>query len=236
MQPSLRAERITRKPWTHCAVCRRDYEGTEDDPCPQTDKHEAICEFNRKRELEEFVRGTGAPMRHAAAAFSDERLDAAGGWLDAVKRIENAGGAIFGLIGPRGTGKTQAAVCAMRAVRGQSRDAQYTLAVEVGQSVRATYNRHATRNEREAIERYLSPRLLIVDEIHEADGSRFGQRLLTQILDKRYGAGDRTTVLIANMNRKQFVAHVGESVASRMTECGAIIDAGSWPNRRIPAA
>lgn len=226
----------TRRTWTYCELCKRDYEGAVDDPCPNSDKHDAIVEFNRKRELEGFVLGTGAPMRHAAAAFSDDRLDTTGGWLDAVKRIENAGGAIFALIGPRGTGKTQAAVCAMRAVNGPHRAVKYMLAVEIGQAVRGTYTRHSTRTEREMVADIVSPRLLVIDEAHEADGSRFGQRLLTQILDKRYGAGDRTTVLIANMTRKQFVTHVGESVASRMTECGAIIDAGTWPNRRIPAA
>lgn len=73
--------------------------------------------------------------------------------------------------------------------------------------------------------------LLIIDEIAEFEESRVRQRLVADILDRRYAAR-KDTLLLANFTEAAFRASVGESVYSRIGEHGAIMHP-SWESFRI---
>lgn len=72
--------------------------------------------------------------------------------------------------------------------------------------------------------------LLIIDEVGDYDESKIRQRLLADLLDRRYSALT-DTLLISNQEPEAFAASVGQSVVSRISECGAIIPC-SWPSFR----
>lgn len=65
--------------------------------------------------------------------------------------------------------------------------------------------------------------LLIIDELNEcADDSKHKDRILTDIIDRRYAA-NRDTILLTNQKAAEFEQTINPSVLSRLNEHGAII-------------
>ena len=79
---------------------------------------------------------------------------------------------------------------------------------------------------------FITPALLIVDELQEAKGSDFESRTLTAIIDGRY---DRSvdTLIITNLTADAMGEALGPSIVSRMRETGGAIDC-VWPSFRDP--
>jgi DNA replication protein DnaC len=71
---------------------------------------------------------------------------------------------------------------------------------------------------------------LVIDELHECDDMKVKNRLITDIVDRRYSAC-RDTVIIANQTAEEFAASAGDSIMSRLSEHGCIIPC-SWPSYR----
>lgn len=71
---------------------------------------------------------------------------------------------------------------------------------------------------------------LVIDELHECDDMKVKNRLITDIVDRRYSAC-RDTVIIANQTAEEFAASAGDSIMSRLSEHGCIIPC-SWPSFR----
>ena len=82
----------------------------------------------------------------------------------------------------------------------------------------------------EVIISFLTPKLLIIDELQEAKGSDFEDRTLTAIIDGRY---DRAvdTIIITNLTTDAMGEALGPSIVSRMRECGGGIEC-DWPSFR----
>ena len=180
-------------------------------------------------------RDSGVPARHRC------RVDqwVAGGekpsgseWLKTrgkiIGRLDT--GATVALIGPRGTGKTQLAACAVHAVCmgvkagqwiGELKIARYTTAINIFRAVNATFG---SRDDTEAsvIHGYTKPRLLVIDECHVRRGTESEGVVLTDLIDQRYG--DRTdTILISNQTEPEFIKSIGSSVHDRLIETGGLI-------------
>lgn len=64
--------------------------------------------------------------------------------------------------------------------------------------------------------------LLIIDELHECDDQKMKDRMLPDIIDRRY-AQMKDTVLIANQSPEEFDATTSDSILSRIEEHGMII-------------
>lgn len=133
-------------------------------------------------------------------------------------------GGTVALLGSRGTGKTQAAVEVIRYFCSQSTPERplssiYTTAAELFQKIRLAFGPDRRITEDRAIAKFVSPRLLVIDEVQVRRNSDFEEQSLTLILDKRYGAR-RPTILIANLEPKAFFESVGESIEDRMDEGG----------------
>lgn len=165
-----------------------------------------------------LLRAAHLPERH-----KETKVDAVPGWTDALDKLTGKMGTGFlcALTGPRGTGKTQLAVRLIKAFCLQEqKSAAYFKTVELFMDVRETYN--GERSEKKAIEKYVHPSLLVLDEAHERGETAFEDRLLTYVIDKRYDAM-KDTVLISNMTKDDFLASVGSSISSRIQEAGGII-------------
>lgn len=74
--------------------------------------------------------------------------------------------------------------------------------------------------------------LLVIDELHECDDLKMKDRVLTDLIDRRYSA--RTdTLLISNQSPEDFRTKTNPSVLSRLGQHGRII-ACNWRSFRTP--
>lgn len=193
------------------------------------DAHMAEAYYRQlKIRLESDWSDVGLGSRHS------NRLTLRGGrWKTAFGHIRNkiGTGLIQLLTGPRGTGKTQMGAELCRVSVEAGRQACYNTLAGICREIRATYVEDASRNEELVIASYTStPGLLVIDEIHESADTDFEQRILTEIVDKRY-AEERDTLLIGNVMLQDVSRLIGSSVASRMAECGGIVKA-EWESFR----
>lgn len=152
-------------------------------------------------------------------------------WCQAVLKTASVvgTGGIVALLGARGNGKTQATIEIARECSRQLLPCLYVRSREIGMALREAYG-NIGLTEREAVERFVRPFLLIVDECQERPDKEWEIRSQTLILDKRYGAL-RPTILIANSTKAQFVKLMGTSVADRIMEGGGAITF-DWPSFR----
>lgn len=147
--------------------------------------------------------------------------------FDRVLRVIDHGGFVA-IIGDRGTGKTQAAVEAVKHTVKKLKSALYAQAQEIIEQIHATYS--GQTREQNAIDRFIRPHLLVVDEQQERRHTDDENRLLTYLLDRRYGAM-RPTIILSNATEATFREQVGASVWDRISETGVVLKC-LWPSFR----
>jgi DNA replication protein DnaC len=155
-------------------------------------------------------------------------------------------GRIVALLGPRGTGKTQAAQNAIGATlntihgfdgRLFKATPRYTSAAKIFRAIRDAQKRGRDDdglNEAQTVASFVNPPILVIDEAHERGETDFENRTLNEIIDDRYAAR-RTTILISNLSRAEFAKSIGPSIVSRIHECGETIEC-NWPSFRGKAS
>lgn len=170
---------------------------------------------------------TGLPKRYRAEW--ERPQDAA--WGDAFAKIMQrlADGGICALIGPRGTGKTRLAAEAIRNYAPES--ATYDTAMGLFLRVRASFGKKTGETERQIVDEMSTARLLVLDEIQERGESAWEDRILTHVLDRRYG-GMIPTIVIANLTEDELIQSLGPSIISRLMETGGVIEV-KGPSHRI---
>jgi DNA replication protein DnaC len=194
----------------------------------------------------EYIRMADLPARQAAIMPRMDGQYAA--WAEMTKQLTSklGTGCIIALYGDRGGGKTQIAValcrarCRMEAETDKEDGgnpniipALYCRAAEFFMAIKATYKADATETEETVVARFAKPRLLIVDEAHERAETPWAASLLTLAIDKRYAAGNRDTIIIANCKTPgEFAALLGPSIASRAQEGGGFVDCSAWGSFR----
>lgn len=138
-------------------------------------------------------------------------------------------GMLVALIGGRGVGKTQIACEAALKNEQLGKTSLYSTAFELLVRIKSSY-RSNSETEAEIIAEYCKPSLLIIDECHEQSGTDFENKIITFIIDKRYGAM-KDTILISNASKRDFDLSMGDSIISRMQETGGIIEC-NWGSFR----
>lgn len=152
-------------------------------------------------------------------------------------RLKNVG-AIIALVGDRGLGKTT--IAAQIAIGRLWEDwesrisggavthriTSYRKLTGIVGRLKALYGDFGAINidTLEGIRDHLaSVELLVVDELNEcSDDSKHKDRILTDILDRRYAA-KRDSIIITNQTAEEFNATVNPSISSRLNEHGAVI-------------
>jgi len=130
-------------------------------------------------------------------------------WTDALSKLrERLGrGMICALLGDRGTGKTQMAVCLCWYTSRTGETYHYMTAYEMFTFVKSTYADKADMTEEKALRRLTYPGLLVIDELNEANKTTWEGHVLAYIIDKRYAAM-KDTLLISNYDIDQFESAV----------------------------
>jgi DNA replication protein DnaC len=158
-------------------------------------------------------------------------------WLAAFEQakeaVEKCG--IIAFLGGRGSGKTRMAAEVSRAGR-WPRDAKvwnghqsvadktalYRRAMDVFLDLRDAAQNNSGTSEKKVLAGLESVGLLVIDEFQERGGTEWENRIICNLLDKRYSAM-RPTILIANYTREEMAKALSPSVKDRIRENGKAI-------------
>ena len=124
------------------------------------------------------------------------------------------------LHGTNGTGKTMLAFCAIRKQWEAGRYAQYILAADYFDLIRASFN---GGDPLKILKSFTDYDYLVVDEIDKKHGTQTEFVYLYRLINDRYNEM-KPTVLISNSNRKDLETVIGISAFSRVAGEGKIIE------------
>lgn len=142
--------------------------------------------------------------------------------LELTKKMTSDGGLVL-LIGDRGTGKTRLAAEVIRdRLSWIPMPDHYTTAMEIFLNIRDAYGKKGPQTEGSIVAELSRCRLLVIDEIQERSNSEWEDRIITHVIDRRYGA-NLPTIIIGNLTPESMERNLGESVVSRASETGGII-------------
>jgi DNA replication protein DnaC len=184
-----------------------------------------------QRQLENGVKALLDESRAPQRQLNNINIQRDGEWGAAEKKILSKIGSGFfiSLIGNRGCGKTQLAVEAIRLSADKGRRARYCTATEFFMEIKATYGTVA-RSEKDVLNDFTKPSLLVIDEIGQRSESEWENRLLFELLNRRYNAL-KDTLLISNQSAEEFTKSMGPSLISRMIETGGLMEC-KWHSYR----
>lgn len=179
----------------------------------------------RRRKGAEHLAKANIPPRH--------RTDIAArgeGWLKVRAAIRHTlgSGFIIGIVGRRGTGKTQLAVEILKSCARAGNRPFYCTAMGFFLDIKESFRTNGS--EKAVIESYVTPSCLVIDEMQERGETAWEDRLLTHLIDRRYQS-QKDTLLLSNQTKDAFLASIGESVASRILETGGVVTC-DWPSYR----
>lgn len=159
--------------------------------------------------------------------------------------IAESGGIVVAY-GKRGTGKTQIAYEIASNGRFQNphfpkklwhmehvplyRPAIYSKAMDIFIDMKNGFSRPKEPSEKEVIQKLIDAIFLVIDEAHVRGETKYEDDKLTHIIDKRYDAM-RPTMLITNLEKKDFAAQLSPSILSRISEIGGGIEC-NWQSYR----
>ena len=204
---------------------------------PDQDAREAEDAANQARRRERYsalIQAASLPPIHARmSSWGEYRIGCehqARTRDDLDARVRGRDGGIYAILGDRGIGKTQMAVllctvCCWHA----GRSARYSRAMDFFLDVRSAFARNSEKSQQEIVRRYIEPGMLVIDEAHERKNSPAEGRDLTYVIDHRYAAGDRLTLLISNESEPQFRESMGDSISRRIDDSGMVIVCAGWP-------
>lgn len=128
----------------------------------------------------------------------------------------------FAMYGPPGTGKTFIAVCVVKEAIWLGHTCMYTTVSSLAREVRSTFRKGSDSSEESILAKYSKTPILVMDEIGAGTGSDHERAMFTDVISERYNS-KRPTILISNLNLKDFKEALGERVTDRMSEDGGFI-------------
>lgn len=131
--------------------------------------------------------------------------------------------------GKPGTGKTHLACAMAHAITGNASALFSTVLVAI-RRIKGAYRKDCEYTEEEAIEGFISPALLVLDEVGVQIGSDHEKMLLFEIINERYQRR-RSTILISNLTQDELRGYLGDRVLDRFREDGAVV-AFDWNSHR----
>ena len=175
-----------------------------------------------------FPPSSGVPLRYREEGWAPT---AAEEWRcpysKARKVVRNKG--ILSLVGGRGTGKTRLAIEVARRI--SAKGTKYVTAMDVFLRLQACYRKSAEETELSILKELGSARVLILDEVQERGNTEWEDRILTHLIDKRYG-NMLPTIVIANLKPEELKDRLGPSIMDRMHAAGGLLEITGTSHRR----
>jgi DNA replication protein DnaC len=218
-------------------------------PCPECERikdeekknlSKAIDQKLRFTEINALVDQAQIPKRYQSVTLAgyqpttDESSQAkkiceryAERWKD---RKEKGGGLV--LTGMPGTGKTHLAIgILMHVMMTHLAKCMYTKSATLFRHIKSSYGSDSSYTEQDAINHFLSPDLLVIDEVGVQFGTQAEQLLMFEIINGRYEE-IKPTILISNLNLEQLKQEIGERIVDRMREGGGSVISFDWESYR----
>lgn len=213
----------------YCELCEKDAAKWKKE---YEEREEWKREDKRTRTIEKAI-----PPRFRSATFENYNIIANSKMFDqeaAVNDVEyfvdkfpTLTGMIF--IGNHGTGKTHIACAAIKQLVLQGAFDQYnpdygvklTTAAKIFRRIKDSWRRDGD-SETKALQDYVGPLLLVIDEIDVRYGSQAELILLTEIINDRYEQM-RPTILISNVTIPELEEMISPRIIDRFKEGGSVV-------------
>lgn len=135
------------------------------------------------------------------------------------------------LCGRPGTGKTHLACAIADYLIHNGKFAVFSRVFDAVRTIKSTWAKNSEMTEAEAIRSFISPDLLILDEVGVQFGSESEMLFLFEIINGRYEAV-KPTVIISNLPIGELKNFIGERVMDRLREGGGKYIAFDWDSFR----
>lgn len=136
--------------------------------------------------------------------------------------------------GPAGTGKTHLAGALLDHIMREGWTGMYASILDASKRIKATYGQGSAETESAAIRRYVTPDLLILDEVGIGYNSDTEKLHMWEIIGSRYN-DRKPTILISNLDQKQVQVILGDRIYDRLREGGGTYVAFDWESYRSKA-
>lgn len=220
-----------------CGFCAKELADTAE---LNAEKRRMLDDADRKRRVIERNLGTsGIPERFKHHSFSsfiagnDAQRVKLESCRDYAQNFDEAlrQGRCLILCGGTGTGKTHLS-CAIAnyIIQNKYKSAVFMKVIKAVRMVKETYGRKE-KSEQEAINFFVIPDLLILDEVGVQFGSDTEEMILFEILNERY-ENMKPTILISNKQPGELKEFVGPRVMDRFKENGGKILKFDWESHR----
>lgn len=133
--------------------------------------------------------------------------------------------------GNTGTGKTHLACSIANHIINNGKTAVFMNVIRAIRQVKETWSKESNKKEQEAINWFLNPDLLILDEVGVQFGSESEKIILFEILNERY-LNIKPTILISNLSVEESQKFIGQRVMDRMKENGGTAIKFDWKSNR----
>jgi len=135
------------------------------------------------------------------------------------------------MCGKPGTGKSHLAAAMAIEITQQGRSAVYTTVLRAVRSIKDTYRKDSQLTEQQAINAFIAPDFLILDEVGVQFGSESEKMYLFEILNGRY-ENQKPTAVITNLPPKEVERYLGERIIDRLSEGGGGTVIFDWESYR----
>ncbi len=135
------------------------------------------------------------------------------------------------LCGKPGTGKNHLAAAICKAVIDLKRTAVHTTAIRLVRRVKESWSKSSEVTEQEAINLFLVPDLLVIDEVGVQFGSQAEQVILMEVINSRY-SDMRPTILISNLEVADLEKFIGPQIVDRFYEGNSGVLFFGWDSHR----
>jgi DNA replication protein DnaC len=202
-------------------------------------KMDRIIEERRKQSVQETISRSGVPPRYREATISSyiasnegqqRSLKRTQWYIDTwYERKELGTGMIFA--GLPGTGKTHLAAAIANSVIQTGSSVTYVTVSDLTRAIRRTYSDGAAMSESDMIKSYVSPQLLVLDEVGATSGSDHEKQMLFEVINKRYEQV-KPTILISNLSGDELKQFLGDRIMDRMRQGGGKLIVFDWESYR----
>jgi DNA replication protein DnaC len=187
-------------------------------------RDEEILRQRKEQEAAERLDGwkaTGMPERYLQQGFETyngnaDQVVKIGEYANASKHIYCG---VLVILGGYGTGKTHlSCACLKTNTAGRYVDMP-TLEIEL----ECSRDFSAKQNKADTLQKYTKPALLVMDEIGRFQNAQAERQALYYILNARYNKR-LNTILVSNLNPKEFGEYIGNATADRIAEKRVIVE------------
>jgi DNA replication protein DnaC len=219
--------------WSVCPKCMDDRQARDE---------EARIAALRQNAIETWVarvEGAGIPMRFQNRTFAtyratteDQRtaLQFAQWYANTFEEARKTGrSALFS--GNPGTGKTHLASAIGMEVLSMGKSVMFTTVLRAVRRIKDTWARNGGEAESTAIQAFVYPDLLILDEVGIQYGSHAEKVILFDLLNERYERC-KPTILLTNLPIAEAKEYLGERVFDRLREGGGEYIGFHWESHR----